>query len=267
MNMPDGDGGTIVVTGRREQQSDGTFIWTFLRSGSGTPGIREVMPNNVSENPEAPLALEITIAIERTNLATSEEAMIAAAKALAQAVARALDALKAADPNRVVAVNGVAVSVGTLLNALQNTGFTVSDRPDLFWANGGVGAAQYSPLGQHRSTISYRAIGGDPADPSAGYYNHPNFEGRGMLALALHEAFHLTPQGFEWYNRNADTYTSRYGATAPYSGALWEPYARNTERLINQMALAAMAAVDDPHVPSQPPFEDMEPPVDPSSIP
>jgi hypothetical protein len=257
----------IVVTGRREPQSDGTFVWTFLRSGSGTPGIREVMPNNVSENPEFQPVLEITIAIERTNSATSEEAMIAAAKALAQAIARAIDALKAANPSHVVSVNGVAVSVGTLLNALQNTGFTVSDRPDSFWANGGVGAAQYSPLGQHSSTISYRAIGGDPSNPSAGYYNHPNFEGRGMLALALHEAFHLTPQGDQWYRDNVAAYRTRYGTNAPFSGSAWDPYRINVERLINQMALAAMSAFNQPPVATQPPFDDMQPPVDPLTIP
>lgn len=257
----------IIVIARRETDSDGSQFWTFVRATSGTAGVREVEPRNLSENPAAPMDLEITLVIEKTDASTDEAKMIAAAKALTQAIARALDALRTRAESEVIAVNGVAVSVGALIASILNTDYIVSDRPDAFYANYGVGAAEYSATGRHTDRISYRAIGGDPANPSAGYYGHPNYEGRGLLALVLHEAFHLTPAGKDWYDLNVAAYRNRYGQNAPFSGANWLPYALNVERGINRLALNAMAAIGQPALPSQPPFFDMQPPVVASTIP
>lgn len=185
----------IVVTGRREGNDDGSVSWTFVRSSSGTAGIRDVTPPMVSEYPGFDQVLEISVLVEQTDSETDAVKIHAAAKALIQAIARARDALKASDRSPLISVNGVAVSLGTLLDAREDTDFTVSDRPDSYWANGSVGAAPYSRLGRHSSPVSYRAIGAVPAHPAAGYYGHPNFGGLGMVALVLHEAFHLTPQG------------------------------------------------------------------------
>ena len=221
----------------------------------------------ISENPEAGMVLEITITIEKTDASTDEAKLVEAAAALIKAIARALDALRSRNASQVISVNGVAISIGALIASILNTDYVVSDRPDEYYANFGVGAASYNPTGRHRDKISYRAIGGDPANPSAGYYGHPNFEGLGLLALVLHEAFHLTPAGEQWYKDNQDAYKARYGAFAPFAGPNWEPYAKNTERLINQLALQAMTQVGQPALPSQPPFADMQPPVDPATIP
>lgn len=241
----------IVVVGTRTTDGDGNALWVFSHSSGALPGIRDITPDEVSENGEAPPeTLEIVVTIDRT---TGDPAqMEAAAQALIKAIAKVVDLLKSADPSRVVAVLGVAISLGALLTALQNTNFIITDRTN--FGNGGVGGAAINTAGGRNSDqINYIAIVGDATHPA--YYNHPNFtNGEGMLALVLHEAFHLTEQGYQFFEASK----AAWGNNATFYSS---PHAANLERFMNNLTMQALDALSVETRPEAPPVLPLDPPV------
>lgn len=241
----------IIVVGRRTTNNDGSALWVFSHSTSTLPGIRDITPREVSENPEAvPETLEIVVTIERTT--GDLAAMEAAAQALIKAIARAVDLLGSADPSRVVSVLGVAISLGALLAALENTNFIITDRND--FGNNGVGGADFNETGgRHTDRINYVAIVGDATHP--GFYNHPDYTyGEGMLALALHEAFHLTQQGYGFLMASI----TRWGNNATFYSS---PHGPNVEKFMNNLTMQALAALNIPTRAEAPPIQPLDAPV------
>ncbi len=258
--MTEPSGPDIVVVG--ERQNDGTISFSILRSSGRPAGIRYVEPRTISENPENPV-LEIVVAIEKTSSASDEAKMIEAAQALIKAIERAIRLLEAEARTRVVSVLGFGISVGALLDELMRTDFSVTDV--LNFGNNGVGGAERIPLGRNRDRINYQAIVGGRPDHPTRYYAHPNFaNGEGMLALVLHEIFHLTQAGEDFLADSLQLWTSRGGTSATfYSSAL----AANLERIANAYALGFLDVLLVPYDPAFPPVQPTDTPVNPTSVP
>lgn len=231
----------IVVVGTR--QSNGASL--FVRTSGVPTGIRYVSPAEVSENPDGDL-LQIVVRLDRST--GDLAAMQRAAEALIKAIARAVDLLGRIDPSRVVAVLGIAISVGAILNAIQTTTFIITDRSD--FGNNGVGGADY---GARTDQINYAAIVGDATHPA--YYDHPNFtNGEGMLALLFHEALHLTDHGNTFYLQSVAAWANN----ATFYGS---PHGDNLERFMNALTMQLLAAAGVPTRSEAPPLAPLTPPV------
>ena len=257
MTQPSGP--DIVVKG--ERQSDGTINFTVFRTNSPPMGVRYVSPRTVSENPEEP-TLQIVVGIEKTDPNSNEAKMIEAAQLFIAAIERAVRLLEAESRTRVISVLGIAVSVGTLLDEIMRTDFQVTDLLDL--GNGGAGAAERSPIGQNRNKVNYLAIiGGHPQ--FSGYANHPAYtNGEGMLALVLHEAIHMTPEGYQFYVDSLQLWRQRGGTNASFFSSV---FGINLERFVNSLTLMFLTALSVGHSSQYPPVNDTNAPVGPQSVP
>jgi hypothetical protein len=151
-----------------------------------------------------------------------------AARRLIIAIVRTIEKLSAADFNRRIEVLGRATTVGEMLEALQATRFTVTDRnPDTF-NNNGVGAAERR-ADFNIDTINYEAIVGGSTD--SGYADARFPDDAGMSALVLHEIAHLTLAGFEFFTASNDIFNDDHNKDALkfYNSE----YARNLEAFSN----------------------------------
>lgn len=177
-----------------------------------------------------------------------------AAEALIKAIARAVELLGSIDPSRVVAVLGVAISIGAILNAIQTTTFIITDQPS--FANNGVGGVDFTA---RTDKINYVAIVGDATHPA--YYDHPNFtNGEGMFALVIHEALHLTGQGNDFFLQSR----AAWGNDATFYGSA---HARNLELFVNALTMQALAAAGIPTRTEASPIAPLDSPVAIASIP
>lgn len=90
---------TIVITGQRIENSDGTSSILYSSSTSGEVGIGYQTSRQVDESGGvAEEALTVGVKIEKTKSETNQEKLVEAAQQLIKAIIEMIEALQLADP-------------------------------------------------------------------------------------------------------------------------------------------------------------------------
>lgn len=155
------------------------------------------------------------------------------------------------------------ISIGEILDAINNTAFIVTDGP--VPPNRGVGSADFT---NHTDTINYVGIlGGDPINvpggvlPGApGYASHP----MGLIALVLHELAHLTIGGNNFFAQSFTLLRVDPTAGPDFCGSDNSAldYSKNLEFFINEVMTQAADALGLPLNGFRPTYSTPEAPAD-----
>lgn len=145
------------------------------------------------------------------------------------ALLKVLTAGEGTDRSKVISLFGEMISIGEILDVINNTAFIVSDAPPP--SNRGVGSADFA---NRTDTINYLGV--------LGYAEHPT----GLIALVLHEAAHLTFGGNNFFLRSYST--QRNDPTAGKddfygSDSSSLDYSKNLEFFINEVMTQAADAL------------------------
>ena len=227
----------FVVVGKLMKKDGGGLSYASLYYQGSAVGGAQVAGDYIL--PGAGGADTVTMAV---NIDVDSSTHLPGAKKAAENLARALtelvDELEDVDPNASVSWNGESMKASELLDVLTSTKWVVSDNPT--YNNGGVGGADAL---NNRVMVDYRAFDGDLNNGTKDYA-HPNYvDDAGLKAILLHEAAHVSDDGYQrWsdsiaYNRmDGGTNASFYADTSRYS------YAINLEKWANEFAYAAGTA-------------------------
>ncbi|UVO54205.1 hypothetical protein [Sphingomonas sp. SUN039] len=218
---------TIVCTGHYDEGGD--FLGFSTVSSSGVEGWspRNIPPDAPGENPD--LAISIEIVVRNPN---NKQSAKQAAQRLITAISR-IRAKLSENPNKFVIIKGTIFTTAQILTSLENTQWTVSDRPPSEYKNEGVGSSNYDPNGTNADEINFEGILG---------YAHPNYpDDEGMSALVLHELAHLTEGGYNFFVQN---YTKWQSEPAAHRGDFYpSDYSRNVEAFANDLMHAMSAEI------------------------
>lgn len=193
---------TIVVTGRRIKESDGSYRLQFSTE-IGTPGASFVSPREVSENGDSSEPeLIVSVAIEQTDSRTDRAKLEEAARKVVETLVRLISAAEVSDLSRVIYVLNQQVTIGEVLDRLLGVEWTVTDRSD--FGNPGVGGANAAT---GTVATNWAAIIGGTDLNGRTYSGWANFPG-GMNAIILHDIMHLTPAGAGFASRSVEVHSS-----------------------------------------------------------
>lgn len=231
----------IIVTGRREQQSDGSIVLTFSVGTVSSPGVRFYAPQNVPTDGSSPEpTIEVSVTTEKTDSNTDQSDLTEAAKRVIAAVLKILVALNAASPFSTVNVLGRTMTVSNFRDELVNTEFVITDATN--FNNRGVGSADYGEgTAPNVDQINYQSIIGD--GQSSNYYGNSNYvDDAGMKILILHEIAHMNQIGFEFWELSRTVYQA--DSTVNQLDFYDTQYASNNEAFAEMLAQQMASAIN-----------------------